>query len=122
MLAAGILIACGTMFPRILLYAAVISPGLIPALLPPITLMGLTLYLPALYLWRRHRGDGAVQRPTSGQNPLELRTALFFGVLLAVIMLLGEWLRRSEERRVGKECRSRWSADHEKKKEEVRIC
>src|SRR6266704_6064584 len=24
---------------------------------------------------------------------------------------------RSEERRVGKECRSRWSADHEKKKE-----
>src|SRR5688572_20555810 len=26
-------------------------------------------------------------------------------------------LIRSEERRVGKECRSRWSADHEKKKE-----
>src|SRR5688572_33017415 len=25
--------------------------------------------------------------------------------------------RRSEERRVGKECRSRWSPDHEKKKE-----
>src|SRR5688572_33349727 len=26
---------------------------------------------------------------------------------------------RSEERRVGKECRSRWSPDHEKKKEMV---
>src|SRR5437588_10730786 len=26
--------------------------------------------------------------------------------------------RRSEERRVGKECRSRWSPDHQKKKEE----
>src|SRR5690554_7985420 len=25
--------------------------------------------------------------------------------------------KRSEERRVGKECRSRWSPDHEKKKE-----
>ena len=25
-------------------------------------------------------------------------------------------LARSEERRVGKECRSRWSPDHEKKK------
>src|SRR5205807_10588260 len=25
-------------------------------------------------------------------------------------------VNRSEERRVGKECRSRWSADHEKKK------
>ncbi|WP_299235741.1 MgtC/SapB family protein [uncultured Halomonas sp.] len=93
MLAAGILIACGTMFPRILLYAAVISPGLLPALLVPIALMGATLYLPALWLWRRHRGDGAVQQPGSGQNPLDLRMALFFGALLAVIMLLGEWLR-----------------------------
>src|SRR5437764_13088526 len=27
--------------------------------------------------------------------------------------------RRSEERRVGKECRSRWSPDHEKKKKEM---
>src|SRR5262245_66600030 len=27
-------------------------------------------------------------------------------------------VRRSEERRVGKECRYRWSADHEKKKKE----
>src|SRR5687768_18576224 len=29
--------------------------------------------------------------------------------------------RRSEERRVGKECRSRWSPYHEKRKNEVRI-
>src|SRR5690554_8073726 len=29
---------------------------------------------------------------------------------------------RSEERRVGKECRSRWSPYHEKKKEEVEDC
>src|SRR5687768_9663017 len=39
-----------------------------------------------------------------------------------VVRMLGEriWnLHRSEERRVGKECRSRWSADHEKKKEKV---
>src|SRR5438874_11154422 len=28
---------------------------------------------------------------------------------------------RSEERRVGKECRSRWWADHEKKKDDVRM-
>src|SRR5687767_16008707 len=27
--------------------------------------------------------------------------------------------RRSEERRVGKECRSRWSPDHEKKKVQI---
>src|SRR6267143_3332199 len=29
---------------------------------------------------------------------------------------------RSEERRVGKECRSRWSPDHEKKKRKGGIC
>src|SRR5437763_13336821 len=28
--------------------------------------------------------------------------------------------RRSEERRVGKECRSRWAQDHEKKREKMR--
>ncbi|WFM70702.1 MgtC/SapB family protein [Halomonas sp. CKK8] len=93
MLAAGILLACGTMFPRILLYAAVISPGLLPALLLPVTVMGVMLYLPALYLWRHHRHALSVDSPTPIQNPLELRTALLFGGLLAVIMLLGEWLR-----------------------------
>ncbi|MDI5919826.1 MgtC/SapB family protein [Halomonas sp. LR5S13] len=93
MLAAGILLACGTMFPRILLYAAVISPGLLPALLLPVTVMGMMLYLPALYLWRHHRQALSVDSPTPIQNPLELRTALLFGGLLAVIMLLGEWLR-----------------------------
>src|SRR2546422_10439293 len=39
---------------------------------------------------------------------------------------LAEVEKRSEERRVGKECRSRWSPDHEKKKKEKneveRIC
>ncbi|PRY71771.1 MgtC/SapB family protein [Halomonas ventosae] len=93
MLAAGILLACGTMFPRILLYAAVISPGLLPALLLPVTVMGLMLYLPALFLWRHHRQALRVDSPAPIQNPLELRTALLFGGLLAVIMLLGEWLR-----------------------------
>src|SRR5438477_11650905 len=32
----------------------------------------------------------------------------------------GDCKRRSEERRVGKECRSRWSADHQKRKQERR--
>src|SRR5690348_17838615 len=30
------------------------------------------------------------------------------------------WLIRSEERRVGKECRSRWSPHHQKKKNETK--
>jgi uncharacterized membrane protein (DUF4010 family) len=93
LLAAGILLACGTMFPRILLYAVVISPGLLPRLWLPISLMALTLYLPALWIWRRHRRHGLVENAGLVQNPLELRMALFFGALLALIMVLGEWLR-----------------------------
>ncbi|MDN3523540.1 MgtC/SapB family protein [Halomonas ramblicola] len=93
LLAAGILLACGTMFPRILLYTAVVNPGLLPSLLLPVSLMALTLYLPALWIWRRHRRNGLVENAGLVQNPLELRTALFFGALLALIMLLGEWLR-----------------------------
>src|SRR5690554_996672 len=38
--------------------------------------------------------------------------------LSAYPLLAKEW-NRSEERRVGKECRSRWSPDHERKEGEV---
>ncbi|MCK2184713.1 MgtC/SapB family protein [Halomonas getboli] len=93
LLAAGVLIACGTMFPRILLYCLVINPALLPRLLLPVALMTLLLYLPALLLWRRHRQGARIERPERHQNPLELRMALLFGVLLAAIMLLGQWLQ-----------------------------
>ncbi len=93
LLAAGILLACGTMFPRILLYAAVISPALLASLWLPISLMALTLYLPSLLIWRRHHRQELVESPALIKNPLELRLALLFGALLALIMLLGEWLR-----------------------------
>ncbi|MCE8033389.1 MAG: MgtC/SapB family protein [Halomonas sp.] len=92
MLAAGILLACGTMLPRLLLYAALLGPALLPRLAAPVAAMGVTLYLPALWLWRRHRRTLRADRPMT-QNPLELRAALLLGALLAVVMVLGEWLR-----------------------------
>ncbi|MDZ7810859.1 MAG: DUF4010 domain-containing protein [Arhodomonas sp.] len=39
LLAAGILIACGTMFPRILVVCLALNPGLLPALTPPVLVM-----------------------------------------------------------------------------------
>jgi uncharacterized membrane protein (DUF4010 family) len=93
LLASGILIACGTMFPRILIYAAIIHPALIPHLVLPVTLMALSLYIPALLIWHRQRRRDPIDTPKLNQNPLELRTALMFGALLTVIMLLGKWLR-----------------------------
>src|SRR3712207_9323769 len=51
-------------------------------------------------------------------NPLVILEAVQNGhndVVAALPCLLAVWLR-SEERRVGKECRSRWSPYHSKKK------
>ncbi|MWJ27870.1 MgtC/SapB family protein [Halomonas sediminis] len=93
MLAVGILLACGTMFPRILLYTVLINPALLPTLTPPVLLMGLALYMPAFFIWRTQHRKLKVDRPTLTQNPLELRIALLLGALLALILVLGEWLR-----------------------------
>ncbi|GHA18384.1 MgtC/SapB family protein [Oceanisphaera arctica] len=93
MLAAGILLACGTMFPRILVYCALINPTLLAELWLPVLVMTLLLYGPAAVIWYRNRGVDAVDQPSLNINPLDLKTAFFFGGLILVIMLLGEWLK-----------------------------
>src|SRR5438309_10934718 len=47
----------------------------------------------------------------------ELRAAGVYGVAAIRALWDAADPRRSEERRVGKECRSRWSPDHYKKKQ-----
>lgn len=92
LLAAGILLACGTMFPRVLLYGYLINPALLSLLLWPMLLMMLALYLPAGFMLYRHRGV-AVEHPALASNPLELRSAVILGALVVMILLLAEWLR-----------------------------
>ncbi|MEE4250631.1 MAG: MgtC/SapB family protein [Alcanivoracaceae bacterium] len=92
LLASGILLACGTMFPRILIYCALISPALLGSLTVPVLVMTLTLYLPALIIWRSHKVQ-SVDSPELKQNPLDLFSAVSFGLLLGAIMLLAAWLQ-----------------------------
>ena len=92
LLAAGILFACGTMFPRILLLCGILNPSLVPPLALPALLMMTLLYVPALLIWYRHRRI-AIEQPTTHQNPLELGTAIGFGAVLMVVMLLSQLLR-----------------------------
>lgn len=91
LLAGGILLACGMMFPRLLLVAVVINSALWSSLLWPVVVMSILVLGPAL--WLVGRPDGKVDAdellPT---NPLELTSALAFGALLAAIMLLGKAL------------------------------
>ncbi|PSJ47566.1 hypothetical protein C7H85_01655 [Zobellella endophytica] len=95
MLAAGVLLACGTMFPRILVYCALINPALLATLWLPVLAMTLLLYGPAAWIWRRHRTLANVDQPSLHMNPLDLKSAFLFGGLILVIMLLGEWLKES---------------------------
>ncbi len=91
--ATGILIACGTMFPRILVYCFVINRALLPSLVWPVAVMTLLLYVPAIFIWHRNSGTNRISQPTPGQNPLELKSALVFGILLTAILLLGDFLK-----------------------------
>lgn len=91
-LATGILLACGTMFPRMLLVASVINPDLFKLLLVPAAVMAILTYLPALVYWRTPpKNKTGTASPL--KNPLELKAALGFGVLLALVMLLGKALQ-----------------------------
>lgn len=91
--ATGILVACGTMFPRTLLIASAVSPELGLRLLAPLSLMAGVTYIGAVLLWRRLPTTSG--HPPELQNPLELRQALRFAALLAVILLLAEAIKRS---------------------------
>ena len=77
LLASGILIACGTMFPRILLVAGLINRDLLVELWLPVLVMMLWCYLPAFLIWRLNHGT-AFEHPASKQNPLELTAAFMF--------------------------------------------
>jgi uncharacterized membrane protein (DUF4010 family) len=91
--AAGILIACGTMFPRILVYCFVINQALLPSLILPVITMTLLLYGPAYFFWRRSDQIQLVSQPNMEQNPLDLSSAFVFGALLVIILLLGEFFK-----------------------------
>ncbi|MFO7762257.1 MAG: MgtC/SapB family protein [Wenzhouxiangellaceae bacterium] len=91
LLAGGILLACGTMFPRMLLVATLIHAPLFSLLVWPAATMALLTYGPALWLLRKptKSPSGEDMLP---HNPLELTSALTFGGLLALVMLLGKAL------------------------------
>ena len=91
-LATGVLLACGTMFPRMLLVASLLNRELFESLLVPAAVMAACVYAPALvFLHRQARVQPYSASPL--KNPLELKTALAFGALLALIMLLGKALQ-----------------------------
>ncbi|EKO3403127.1 MgtC/SapB family protein [Vibrio fluvialis] len=92
LLASGILLCCGTMFPRLLIVASLINTELTLILWPVITVMMIGLYIPAWFIWRSTDVDFNEDQSANHKNPLALQSALWFGVILAIIMLLAHAL------------------------------
>ncbi len=89
LLAAGVIAASATMFPRILLEVAVVNPQLLPRLVVPLGVMTLIAYGGAGWFWFRQDDGNELAEPPL-RNPFELLPALQFGLLLALIMLLSK--------------------------------
>lgn len=91
LLASGILFSCGTMFPRILMVLLVINAPLTYQLWPSMLIMMVGFYLPALWIWLKY-SDGETNSIKTQRNPLALSSAVFFGFVLMLVMLLSQAL------------------------------
>lgn len=92
LLAAGVVAASATMFPRTLLVASLIQPRLFAYLVWPLGVMTVIAYLASLWQWRGSTRT-LVGDALELHNPFELRTALQFGLFLALVMLLARALQ-----------------------------
>ena len=91
-LATGTLLACGTTYLRIILVASILNASLFKILILPTAVMAVLTYTPAFFYWRKY-SDNKTEEVTGLINPLELWPAIGFGVLLAVVMVLGRAIR-----------------------------
>lgn len=85
---AGVLVASSIMFIRVAIEVAVVNSDLLYPLSIPLTVMLVLSLAGGFWLWRRHQELEDEQPPIEIKNPLQFFTALQFGLLLGVILLL----------------------------------
>lgn len=88
----GVMIASSIMFIRMMIEVAVVNYTLILSLWIPVLIMFIGVLLAGYWLWKRGEKDGTDQE-IQIDNPFELGTALKFGALLALILLLAEGMK-----------------------------
>ncbi|MCG8548480.1 MAG: DUF4010 domain-containing protein [Alphaproteobacteria bacterium] len=89
-LLAGILVGTATMFPRVLVIAAIIAPELLLRLTGPLLAAAVVALGAGLMFARIAANDARLEDPEhdAPQNPLSLKTALLFTLFLALVMVL----------------------------------
>jgi uncharacterized membrane protein (DUF4010 family) len=84
-------IAAAVVYLRVLVEIGVVAPQLLGRSAPPLLLMMVLLGALTVIGWRSGEADGQ-EIPPQG-NPTELRTALLFGALYAVVLLAVAWAK-----------------------------
>ncbi len=92
LMAAGIVAASATMFPRILIEVAVVNDAMVRSISVPMIVMTVVAYAVAFILWYDSR-NGEKSETLNLENPVELATAIKFGAFLALIMVLANALK-----------------------------
>lgn len=91
-LTAGVLAACGLMYARVLVEAAVVGPAVVRHLVWPLAGLFVLVEGAAVWWWRRSDAEPAGAPALEVRNPLTLGAALQFGALYAVVAFVAAWL------------------------------
>ncbi|MGM0480998.1 MAG: MgtC/SapB family protein [Pseudomonadota bacterium] len=89
----AMLLASSIMFPRVLIEVFVVNRALLAEVVLPILFMLAGMSVVLLLLYRKHQQQRDTSTDLEIENPLQLVTALQFGVFLAVILLLAEAMK-----------------------------
>lgn len=92
LIATGILVSAGTMYPRMLLLAGILYPPVAQQMLLPLGLMGVVCFVSAGWLSTRP-GKTSTDTSQTFKNPFELKTALQLGLLLALVTFFAHGLK-----------------------------
>lgn len=93
LLGAGLLLGCAVMFPRVLVYCMLINRALLAELAAPLLTMMLALLVPAVLIWWRQHQIAPVKPLAARQNPLDLKSAFGFALLLVLVMVATEVMK-----------------------------
>ncbi len=85
---AGVLIASSIMYVRVAIEVSIVNMALLHPLWIPLTTMLVLTASGGIWLWKRHHDLAQEQPSIELKNPLQLFTAIQFGLLLGVILLL----------------------------------
>lgn len=86
----GVLIAAFTASSRVLLWVILFYPALIIEVGKSVFIMIIAIILAAIWMWKTTDNTSPRKKSVDVRNPLQLTTAIQFGGLLAIVILLSE--------------------------------